>query len=239
MIKLCILLPMSIQVTCAKESHQSFDHVITSLAVAYFFGPIIGVIAMLASEILSSMSGRYSKGDNLPISGHSITEIKKPWVEKGWEFARAQIVVGLVFKLTHSGINQAAIHWIRQNLRTPMQTLLCYFRVAVVAPFTEELVFRGFLQDRIHDIQTLTFGAKAAISKIHTTVRIILQAIVFGLCHYHPMQGMANLLIVVMTGVMGMVVGGIKEETGRVTESIGMHSLLNASVTTRVWLFGA
>lgn len=210
----------------------------TGVAVNFLFGPVAAVAALVASVVLPKLSGNEAK-PHVPLDGRVATELAEPWKVLGMEFLKAQLVVGALLKWSGVSVNQVAIHWIRQNLSTPLKTLLCYWRVSVVAPVVEEFIFRGFLQERICDIQTLAFGAKAAASKIHTLIRVVLQAIAFGLAHYHPLQGTFNIFIVCSTALVGYYCGKMKEETGAITQSISFHSLVNTSVTTRIWMFGA
>lgn len=221
-----------------QSSPRALDTLVTGLALNFFYGPIIALCCVVASEVLSALSGRH-KTSFIPLEEKTVTQLKAPWENYGWDIVKAQVIFGTLFKLTGSGVNQVAIQWIKQNLSTPAKTLFCYFRVAVVAPVVEEIIFRGFLQERIHDFQALAFGVREAASKIHTYIRIAIQAICFGLAHYHPLQGVFNIYIVAATGLIGLYCGQMKESSGSVWESMSFHSLLNTSVTTRIWMFGA
>lgn len=229
---------MSVSVEKPSTTSQVAGLLMTGVAVNFLLGPLAALSAVVASVVLPKLARREARPP-VPLEKRTISELAKPWKDFGMQAVKAQLLIGALLKMSGGLINQAGIHWIRQNLSTPIKTLHCYFRVSVVAPVIEEFFFRGFLQDRICDLQTLAFGAKAAASQIQTIIRVVLQAIAFGLAHYHPMQGAFNIFIVCSTAIVGLMYGMMKEETGAITQSISLHSLVNTSVTTRIWMFGA
>jgi len=232
-----MLFSMSVALKKPSEISQAANLLMTGVAVNFFFGPVAALAAIVASIVLPKLAGSEGK-PHVPLEKGVVSEFAKPWKELGMETVKAQLLIGALLKISGESVNQVAIYWIRQNLSTPLKTLCCYWRVCVVAPVVEEFVFRGFLQDRICDLQTLAFGAKAAASQIQTLIRVVLQAIVFGLAHYHPLQGTFNIFIVCSTALVGLAAGMKKEETGTIAQSISLHSLVNTSVTTRIWMFG-
>ncbi|HUP87068.1 MAG TPA: type II CAAX endopeptidase family protein [Acidimicrobiales bacterium] len=91
----------------------------------------------------------------------------------------------------------------------------------VGAPFVEELFFRGLLQRSM-----VRLGVAAAF----------LQAVVFGLIHVTPAEGLGNVGIVLGVGVFGLVLGLAARHYGRLGPTMVAHSLFNAAAVLPVLL---
>lgn len=97
------------------------------------------------------------------------------------------------------------------------------FFAGVVAPITEELLFRGLIQRGL----TSRFGITAAI---------VIQGLVFGAAHLTPSQGWGNLTLIASLAVLGMLLGFITHLTGRLTAAMIAHSLFNCFQLWLLWL---
>ena len=84
----------------------------------------------------------------------------------------------------------------------------------VGAPLVEELFFRGLLQRAMARL-----GVAAAF----------LQALVFGLIHVTPTEGLGNVGIVLGVGVFGLVLGLAARHFRRLGPTIVGHALFNAA----------
>jgi membrane protease YdiL (CAAX protease family) len=104
----------------------------------------------------------------------------------------------------------------------------------VIAPVIEEIIFRGFLQEKIRNIQVFVFGAKLADHKVNKVIRVGLQAIVFGLAHVRPDQAGINGIIFLITGIGGAYNGYLKEKTKTLWCSMAEHAHWNASSTVSI-----
>lgn len=95
------------------------------------------------------------------------------------------------------------------------------------AAFGEELVFRGFLLDRIQKLA----GAPGTPA---TLVAIVVQAAVFGSLHAY--QGLGGVLL---TGTIGLLLGGVWLVGGRnLWACIIIHGLIDATTITRAYTAG-
>jgi hypothetical protein len=91
----------------------------------------------------------------------------------------------------------------------------------VGAPFVEELFFRGLLQRSM-----VRLGVAAAF----------VQALVFGLIHVTPTEGLGNVGIVLGVGVFGLVLGLAARHYGRLGPTMVAHALFNAAAVVPVLL---
>lgn len=88
-------------------------------------------------------------------------------------------------------------------LKGNIQFLLMWLAISwTVAAFGEEIVYRGYLMNRVTDLIGKTRSAWA--------VSLFLSAILFGLIHYY--QGLSGMLA---TGISGLVFGILYLTTGR------------------------
>lgn len=93
----------------------------------------------------------------------------------------------------------------------------------VVAPITEEIVFRGMVMRGL----LRRFSAPAAIG---------MQGVIFGVAHVDPSRGAGNIGLVVILTSVGIVLGGAAYACRRITASIVAHSILNAAALLAVFL---
>ncbi|MBU6315794.1 MAG: CPBP family intramembrane metalloprotease [Acidobacteria bacterium] len=84
----------------------------------------------------------------------------------------------------------------------------------VVAPFVEEILFRGLI-------------LRGLASRMPLALAVPLQAVLFGAAHFDPDRGVGNIgLVMVLTGV-GAVLGIAAAMTKRLTASIAAHAMMN------------
>ncbi len=212
--------------------------ILTGVSVSILFGPVIAAIAVAASLALSMITldqGNFSWF----ASNRAIGEIKKavcflPVVLK------ANLMFGLLVKLAgSSGVHQLPLRVLLHSFYdSPVKFLRIFLRITYVAPLIEEIIFRGFLQEKIRDVQAILFKDKeeTTISKI---IRVVIQALVFSLCHFHPLQGLANIPILIGTFIFGFYMGLNKEKEKTLWTSMTIHGSVNTVVCLRVILIGA
>ena len=109
--------------------------------------------------------------------------------------ALAGFIIGSIIMANITGIpegaNMTGYDYLKDNIGMLLLTLI---GVYIVSSFGEEVIYRGFLINRISQI--------GADSKIGRNIAVILSSIIFGLVHYEwgPMG-------IVQTGFMGLVLG--------------------------------
>jgi membrane protease YdiL (CAAX protease family) len=203
-------------------------------AVSFLFGPIAGLTCAVANVVFAQLQSQdrwFSSLDDKVVS-----QVKGIWEDHN--FFKIQLIMGIVLKCLGAGINQVAIQYIKDSVGSPLKMLMVFTRVCVIAPLVEETIFRGFLQEKIQNLQVYVFGEEESNTRLHRAIRIIAQAIIFGICHYHPSQGVSNRTIMIQTGLVGLYLGDIKEDQKNIWGSSFFHAYFNAAVLTRVVLFG-
>ncbi len=111
--------------------------------------------------------------------------------------------------------DQVAVKQVKQVLGDPWAFGVLAFTVCVLAPFIEELVFRGFIQQ----------GLKQFCS-IRTS--ILITSVVFATIHFSKSQGYSNILLIGTLFVLSCFLGFVREKKGSLWASIGLHSTFNA-----------
>lgn len=104
--------------------------------------------------------------------------------------------------------------FIQEQLDTLPGTITVVVTTLVGAPLVEELFFRGLLQRSLARI-----GAAA----------VVVQAVVFGMIHADPDQGLANVGIIVGVGTFGLVQGLAVRHYGRLGPVFWSHAFFNAA----------
>jgi len=85
--------------------------------------------------------------------------------------------------------------------------LILFLAVVVVAPITEEALFRGFLQQRLEAATDVTRG-------------VLLTSLVFGFIHFNPWA-------FVQIVIIGVFLGVVAQRSGSIAGTVVMHSFNN------------
>ncbi len=112
------------------------------------------------------------------------------------------------------GEAQVAVRFLMSLKDKPFLLTASLFVVIVVAPWLEELLFRGLLQSWLRRY----LAARWAIP---------IAALVFAGCHYAPAQGIANLEIILSLGVLGCFLGFLLEKYNSLWAPYGLHMAFN------------
>lgn len=145
-------------------------------------------------------------------------------------FFIAQTVFGIAMtKLGVAPIQHISNLILQRNIRA--------IAIVLIAPLSEEILFRGFLKERIEDLVHLVSNFQ---NNTAHKISNIIQAALFGLVHINTMQtAFANSYLFFATALLGTLVGDIKEEgKGSLVRSIFLHECINASVIYRMLVFG-
>ncbi len=106
------------------------------------------------------------------------------------------------------------------TLHHPNKTIWKLFQICILAPIVEEIFFRGFLQEKIRNIQVLLSGTKSIDSTVNKVMRIFLQAYLFSIGHAHYK---------LIVGLLGGYFGYLKEKTSSLLTPIAAHAYFNAA----------
>jgi membrane protease YdiL (CAAX protease family) len=220
------------------------------VSATFLFGPLVGACSAVAHVALSQLNNHENQKAWFPLNQKAVTQVKDYWEHTPHIF-KINMIFGLVFRAVGFSLNQAVMEWVRSCMSSPLTAIYAVFRVVIVAPLIEETIFRGFLQEKIRDIQEYIWTKKNVDGSdnkqdwyAHRVTRIALQAMVFGLCHYVPSQGVFNLLIVPLTTFAGYLLGFSKEGFNKEPVSTNLwtgaalHAHINAAVTSRIAVFG-
>lgn len=134
------------------------------------------------------------------------------------------------FFLTHllkipSLPEQLAVYFLKMTFASPSYFSLAVFTIVILAPLTEELLFRGFLQSFIRK----HLGSKQAI---------VLTALSFSLFHFSPEQGFANISIIFSLFALALFLGFLYEKRGSLLAPMALHASFNAISVINLYFLG-
>ena len=109
---------------------------------------------------------------------------------------------------------QAAIKYLQDATEHPFSFLLALITILILAPFTEEIIFRGFLQTWLKKFS----GRKFAI---------ILTSIGFASFHFSISQGLANITILGTLFTLSCLLGFLYERQRSLLSTIILHATFN------------
>lgn len=142
----------------------------------------------------------------------------------GGAFGLTVIVItgGLIIKLLGApeGSNLSGVE---ENGRNIAVFAFLMLFAGVIAPFTEELLFRGVIMR----------GLSSRFGRIGATVG---QAVVFGGAHLTVSQGWGNIGLIVILTCLGLGLGFLAQLTGRLGAGMVAHSLFNIGQLSLLWL---
>lgn len=211
--------------------------VATGISVCILLNAEIAVICMVANVAFSLLTENQDKVTSwFTWNNKAVKDLKDYW--KGslpyFKFKLGMVLVRKIFFAAEKGQQQTVVKIFITALQNPLVALWMAFRICILAPVIEEIIFRGFLQEKIRNFQVLVFGEKAVDKKVHKVFRIGLQAAIFGLAHVRPEQAGINGIIFLITGLGGAYNGYLKEKTSALWCSMAEHAHWNASSTLAV-----
>jgi membrane protease YdiL (CAAX protease family) len=120
------------------------------------------------------------------------------------------------FFVTAPPIEQVAVTHLRDTLGDPWLFTMTLLAIVVLVPVTEELLFRGFLQNWM----THHWPAKGAI---------LTTSAIFTLFHFSFVQGWTNVPILSSLFVLSVLLGVLFQRFGSLWAPIGLHCTFNAA----------
>jgi membrane protease YdiL (CAAX protease family) len=142
-------------------------------------------------------------------------------------FAMVVAVASLLSPILHgSEAPQRDLMDLLSRLRGPLTVTLLFLTVAVLAPFFEELLFRGFMLPWLGERLEARFGKGAG-----WTAAVAITGLTFAAMHMQPM-GLPTL------GTLGVVLGLAFLRTGNLYTAILVHGLWNGGIFILLRLVG-
>jgi membrane protease YdiL (CAAX protease family) len=115
----------------------------------------------------------------------------------------------------------------RQPVVDSMSNMQIFFIIVLLASLSEELLFRGFLQNMLDPIKSL--GIR--VFKIKLSLPVIIGGILFGLMHFGMMSMGASfdfvIQVVITATIMGMIAGYYQEKYNNFSYPIIVHVTSN------------
>jgi membrane protease YdiL (CAAX protease family) len=130
----------------------------------------------------------------------------------------------LYFFFGYENYEQVAVRYLKSALGSPPLLAVALFTILIAAPFIEEFLFRGCLQNY--------FKRYFAVPKA-----ICLSSLCFALFHFAPSQGIGNISLVLSLFLFALFLGFIYERQASLFASIGLHITFNAVSTFRILFF--
>ncbi len=109
---------------------------------------------------------------------------------------------------------QIAVTFIKKTMQTPILFFIASISVTILAPFVEEIVFRGFFQTWLKKI----LGVKAAI---------LIASIGFAFFHFSIMQGVGNIPIIGALFLLSCFLGFVYEKKKSLIAPMTLHATFN------------
>ena len=130
-----------------------------------------------------------------------------------------EILVSLLLTPTYQ--EQIAVKFLKNSLQDPITLFIACFSILIMAPFFEELLFRGFLLSYLR-------------RKMHPLTAIVISSLIFALFHYSPSQSTENIVLITTLFTFGCYLGFIYEKTRSLFSSIVLHVTFNSVSVIRI-----
>ncbi len=131
----------------------------------------------------------------------------------------SDLVVELLFGIQN--YEQVAVRYLKMALASPSLLATALFIILIAAPFIEELLFRGFLQNWLKSL----LGAKSAI---------LIASLCFAFFHLSASQGLGNISLGISLFSFSCFLGFIYERQSSLLASIGLHMTFNVVSCFRI-----
>lgn len=128
-----------------------------------------------------------------------------------------------LFFFQRIGPDQNAVQYLKTSSDHPIYSILALMTIVVIAPFVEELLFRGVLQTYVKQF----LGKKAAI---------LVSSLAFAALHYASNQGIGNIPLLGSLFIFALYLGFIYERQQALIANITLHVVFNAISASRIFL---
>ena len=129
------------------------------------------------------------------------------------------IVVRSLFEIKQ--YEQVAVRFLKMALGHPVLLVIALITIIIVAPFLEEFLFRGVLQNFLKK----HLGRKSAIA---------LSSFIFALFHFAPSQKAGNIALLISLFAFACFLGFLYEKRRSLFAPIGLHMTFNLMSALRV-----
>lgn len=120
-------------------------------------------------------------------------------------------------------IEQVAVRYLKYATEAPIPFAIALFAIVIAAPFIEEFIFRGCIQNTIRQY-------------INSKWAIIISSIIFSAFHYSPYQGMSNFPLLMSLFFFAIYLGFLYEKRRSLYASIAFHMAFNTISVVRILL---
>lgn len=125
----------------------------------------------------------------------------------------AELLIYLIFHIK-TVPDQTAILFLKSTFTEPLYFSLATVSIVLLAPFIEEFLFRGCIQNYFRRF-------------FQPRISIFITSILFALFHYSKTQGVGNISILPSIFVLSCFLGFVYERQGSLLAPITFHSLFN------------
>lgn len=133
-----------------------------------------------------------------------------------------EIVNKFIFKQVET--DQAAVKYLKHSTTTPSSFYIALFAIIIAAPFIEEFIFRGCIQNTIRQCT-------------NRKLALILSSVIFSAFHFSPMQKASNFPLLFSLFFFSLYLGFLYEKRRSLFANITLHMTFNAISVIRI-LFG-
>lgn len=120
--------------------------------------------------------------------------------------------------------DQTAVEFLKSTFDYPLNLFLAVTSIILLAPLIEEIIFRGFLQNFLK--KYISRGAAICFSSL-----------VFAGVHFRTDQELANIHILIVLFVLGLLLGFVYERQKSLFSSISLHVSFNAINVINLLIF--
>lgn len=125
------------------------------------------------------------------------------------------IAIAVLVIFREPTVDQVAVRHLKSILSDPLLFAITAFEVVILVPFTEEVLFRGFLQNWLKSKFRNVTGAVA------------LTSLIFAVFHFSSTQGITNIELLSSLFMLSCFLGFIYEKQRSLWASMGLHAFFN------------
>ena len=130
----------------------------------------------------------------------------------------AQVAVTTPILIASASVRASSQHYARVQNAQPASALITLTVVGIlVAPFVEELLFRGVIQ-------------RGLISWVGSVWAAVIQGVLFGLYHFAPFLGLYNVLLLTANSTFGVIFGFMARHRRTLGTGMVAHAITNGTV---------
>jgi membrane protease YdiL (CAAX protease family) len=210
--------------------------ILTGSSVYMMFGGVPAICAVVGLAALSYISNQSKSSSWFPIK-NMYEHISNAFPDIFWALC-GNVSFGVFMNMVNIKNSSLPCLILKESfLKGKKAFAYVVIKTGILSPIVDEILFRGFLQDCIKNIQATIW--KVNENETEKKCRVIAQSIIYAIGFFNPAMGIQNIYFVGSALWMGFYLGMKRENVNTLWAPFASNSIYRITNIARIVMLGA